>query len=432
MLREARLMAQLSHANVVTVHEVGEHDGQVFIAMEFVRGEPLDAWLAAYRAGKGEAEWRGVLGPYAQAGAGLVAAHRAGLVHRDFKPQNVIVRSDGVVKVLDFGLACAAPTGVQPVDASERAAPRSDQALTQTGAVMGTPAYMAPEQHLGLAADERSDQFSFCVALYEALYGMHPFGGSTLAAVREAVLAGRLREAPSGSSVPLRIRRLLARGLSVRPEERHASFAGLLEALVDDPVAVRRRWLAVGGLVLAASAATYVLSSGGAEAAQPCSRVADELAQVWNQERRTAVAAAVQATGLSYAEATWQRVAPAIDAYANEWTAMRAESCRAHVDALESDRHYDLRSACLARRRVALDTLVSVLAQARPGDVENMAQAAAALPRSRRAATPRRWRPRCRLPKIQRSPARSRATAARWPRPTRTRRSDATRRRAPW
>ncbi|PCC68567.1 protein kinase domain-containing protein [Nannocystis exedens] len=382
MLREARLMAQLSHANVVTVHEVGEHEGRVFIAMEFVRGEPLDAWIAAHRGREGESDWRGVVALFAQAGAGLVAAHRAGLVHRDFKPQNVMVRSDGVVKVLDFGLACATPQdglSLVAADGSDRSA-LAREAVTQTGAVMGTPAYMAPEQHLGLAADERSDQFSFCVALYEALYGQHPFGGSTLAALRAAVLAGRIRDAPPGSPVPLRIRRLLARGLAARPDERHPSLAELLAALVDDPVAVRRRWLAVGGLVLAASTGSYVLASRGAETEQPCAAVAGELAEVWNQERRIAVAAAVEATGLPFAEATWQRVAPAIDAYARDWTAMRAESCLAHVEALESDRHYDLRTACLVRRRAALDTLVSALALAKPGDVENMAQAVSALP----------------------------------------------------
>ncbi|MCY0990994.1 protein kinase [Nannocystis sp. ILAH1] len=383
MLREARLMAQLSHTNVVTVHEVGEHEGRVFIAMEFVRGERLDVWTASHRGRGRDSDWRAVLALFAQAGAGLVAAHQAGLIHRDFKPQNVIVRSDGVVKVLDFGLACAAPQdgpSLVAADASERPKALSGEALTQTGTVMGTPAYMAPEQHLGQAADERSDQFSFCVALYEALYGHHPFAGSTLAALQAAVLGGRIRDAPPGSPVPLRIRRLLVRGLAVRPEARHPSLAGLLAALVDDPVAVRRRRLTVGGLVLSASIGSYVLASRGAEAEPPCATVADELADVWNPERRSAVAAAIEATGLPFAEATWQRLAPAIDAYAKDWTAMRAESCLAHVDALESDRHYDLRTACLVRRRAALDTLVSALTTATAGDVENMAQAVSALP----------------------------------------------------
>ncbi|MDC0715631.1 protein kinase domain-containing protein [Nannocystis bainbridge] len=383
MLREARLMAQLSHTNVITVHEVGEHEGQVFIAMEFVRGQPLDAWLAACRARTGGARWHDLLGPFVQAGAGLVAAHRAGLVHRDFKPQNVIVRSDGVVKVLDFGLACAAPQDdrvATTADDHEREAATTCERLTQTGAVMGTPTYMAPEQHLGIPADERSDQFSFCVALYEALYGQHPFGGSTLEALRRAVLAGHVREPPPGSPVPLRIRRLLMRGLAARPEARHPSFAGLLEALAADPAGARRRWLAVGGLVLAASAATWVLASRGAEAEPPCSGVAHELAEVWSDERQAAITTAIQATGLPYAEATWQRVAPTLDAYAHDWTAMRAASCRAHFDALESDRHYDLRTACLVRRRVALATMVSALAEARPADLENMAQATSALP----------------------------------------------------
>ncbi len=379
MLREAKLMAQLSHPNVITVHEVGEHDGQVFIAMEFIRGESLDQW----RQRSERPDWRAVISLFAQAGAGLVAAHRAGLVHRDFKPQNVMVSQDGVVKVLDFGLACeVAQDGPRRSSQEDPETPQQPAAapLTRTGAVMGTPAYMAPEQHLGQPADERSDQFSFCVALYESIYGQHPFAGRTLFALQAAVLAGQVREPPANSPVPARVRRLLVRGLAVRPEDRHASLAELLAALTHDPATVRRRWLAVGGLVLAASTGSYVLASrGAAPATLPCSGVEDELAAVWNDERSAAVAAAISATGVSYAEETWTRIEPALATYARDWTTMRAQSCQAHVDALESDRHYDLRTACLARRRTALDALVSILAEATPADVERAAQATSAL-----------------------------------------------------
>ncbi|MBZ5710205.1 serine/threonine-protein kinase [Nannocystis pusilla] len=384
MLREAKLTAQLSHPNVITVHEVGEHAGQIFIAMEFVRGQPLDRWLL--QADPRRPDWRSVIAVFAQAGAGLVAAHRAGLVHRDFKPQNVIVRDDGGVKVLDFGLACASPLDEarrSSEDARDRELPPPAPVapLTQTGAVLGTPAYMSPEQHLGQATDERSDQFSFCVALWEALHGQHPFEGSTFVALQASVLAGRVRPWPANSPVPARLRRLLVRGLAVRPEDRHPSLAELLTALAYDPAATRRRWWAAGGLVVAASIATYALAPRGAgEQPPPCSGVADEFAAVWNDPRRDAVAAAIRATGLSYAEATWTRVEAALDAYARDWVEMRAQSCQAHADALESDRHYDLRTACLARRRAAVDALTSLLAQATDADVENAARAVSELP----------------------------------------------------
>jgi tetratricopeptide (TPR) repeat protein/predicted Ser/Thr protein kinase len=379
MLREAKLMAQLSHPNVITIHEVGEHEGQIFIAMEFVRGQSLDQWLQ--RTAPRRPDWRSVIAVFAQAGEGLVAAHRAGLVHRDFKPQNVMVGEDGEVKVLDFGLACLSSQDEarsSSEDARERPLPLA--ALTQTGALMGTPAYMAPEQHLGEPADERSDQFSFCVALWEALYGQHPFEGATFFALQRSILAGSVREAPGDSPVPARIRRHLLRGLAVRPEDRHPSLAALLAALTADPVAARRRWLAVLGLVLAASAATYALARGTGPTAPSCSGVTDEFAAVWNPGRQAAVAAAFRATGLPYAEETWAHVGPALDAYARAWTEMRADACEAHADGLESDRHYDLRTACLARRRSAVDALVSALSEATAADVEHAARAVSALP----------------------------------------------------
>ena len=383
MLREAKLMAQLSHPNVITVHEVGPHEDQIFIAMEFIRGEPLDRVLQ--KTGSGEQpDWRAALALYAQAGAGLLAAHRAGLVHRDFKPQNVMVTSDGVVKVLDFGLAREAVSEDLRRSSEERrdrdlppAPPPTS--LTQTGAVMGTPAYMAPEQHLGLATDERTDQFSFCVALWESLYGQHPFLRDTFFALQAAVLGGHVRDPPANSPVPARVRRLLLRGLSVRPEDRHPSLAELLADLARDPGAARRRWLAAGALVLAASGATYALSHTAA-APPTCVGIDDELAAVWHPARRDAVAAALRATGVPYAEDTWARVGPALDDYARRWTELRARACHAHAEARESDRLYDLRTACLARRRSALDALVGLLAQASASDVENAARALAELP----------------------------------------------------
>src|SRR5262245_37690244 len=176
LLREAQAMARLAHPNVIAVHDVGTWGDEVFVAMEFVEGPTL-----AERVRDEEPGWREVLDLYLQAGEGLAAAHVAGIVHRDFKPQNALVGRDGRVRVLDFGLARG--TGALPPREAEEG-PDSGAApgllvtpLTRSGSRMGTPAYMSPEQFEGLPADELSDQFSFCVALYEALYGERPFGG---------------------------------------------------------------------------------------------------------------------------------------------------------------------------------------------------------------------------------------------------------------
>ena len=191
LLREAQALARLSHPSVVQVYEAGEFADQVFVAMEFVQGTTLRQWqLGADRS------WRAILGAYKAAAEGLAAGHSAGIVHRDFKPDNVLVSSDGEVRVIDFGLArteAEVPTGsdgarMLPVD--------SDLALTKTGTLMGTPAYMAPEQFKGETADARTDQFAFCVALYEALYGYRPFSGGTIHKLAANVLLGNVESPP--------------------------------------------------------------------------------------------------------------------------------------------------------------------------------------------------------------------------------------------
>ncbi|MCA9553741.1 MAG: serine/threonine protein kinase, partial [Myxococcales bacterium] len=200
LVREARTMARLSHPHVVQVFDVGlvEHEGNddVFLAMEYVEGQDLEAWVEALPAAA-PARWRQVLQVFLQAGRGLAHAHAAGVVHRDFKPTNVLVAADGRAKVGDFGLARL--PGEVDGGAGVPDAPSADYQLplTATGDVVGTPAYMSPEQHRGRPADARSDQFAFAVALYEAVYGVPPFPGETFAARAVAVVGGL------GVAVPL-------------------------------------------------------------------------------------------------------------------------------------------------------------------------------------------------------------------------------------
>ncbi len=259
--REAMAMARLQHPNVVTVYETGEHEGQLFVAMEYIRGADMRGWLQAKAR-----SWRDVLELFLQAGEGLAAAHRAGIVHRDFKPDNVLVGEDGRVRVADFGLAHVAVSteSDEPASDSQVRAAIADGPLTRTGAIMGTPAYMAPEQFRGVRMDERTDQFSYCVALWEALYGERPFSGQTARALGQAVLWSELSEAPSDSTVPTWLRAAVTRGLAVDSAERWSSMAELLEVLRNDPEerrARRRRVLALSSTVLVLLAALSVFAA---------------------------------------------------------------------------------------------------------------------------------------------------------------------------
>ncbi|MEZ4449787.1 MAG: protein kinase [Nannocystaceae bacterium] len=253
LLREAQAMAKLSHPNVVTVHEVGTFEDQVYVAMEFVRGQTLQEWLS-----DGPHPWREIADRFVFAGRGLAAAHAAGLVHRDFKPANVLCGDDGRVRVSDFGLV--RQSGGEPGEPEEppSSAPPTTTALatslTMTGTIMGTPAYMSPEQHRGAPTDARSDQFSFCVALYEALHGVHPFPGDTHAALARSVLDGALREPPRDSKVPPWVHRLLVRGLAVDPADRWPTIDALLAELERDTERRRRLRRGVAGVFVAVSA----------------------------------------------------------------------------------------------------------------------------------------------------------------------------------
>lgn len=342
LLREAQSLARLSHPNVVSVFDVGTHGDAVFIAMEHIEGTALDAWLRAERR-----KWRAILSAFLAAGRGLAAAHAVDLVHRDFKPSNVLVRADGSVKVADFGLSRVLAHG--PKTDSEAAAPdlRGAAPLTLVGGVVGTPAYMAPEQRRGEVADARSDQFAFCLALHEAMTGERQ------AASPDAGLSAP----PAPTERPPRaILRALERGLATRPEDRHASMDVLLSALVRASNA-RRRWLG--------AAAAVVLAGGvvlwwrlAEDRAAPCRAQAARAASLWDAGRRERVERAFRATRATFAAATFQTTDHLASAFASAWRAQHEAACDATWKRrVQSPELLDLRMECLSGRFRAADAL---------------------------------------------------------------------------
>ena len=380
LLREAQAMARLSHPHVIAVHDVGTFGKQVFIAMELVDGQTMTRWLK----GK-ERTPREIVEVFVQAGKGLAAAHAAGLVHRDFKPDNVLVGRDGRVKVLDFGLARAvedvaalAPTRPAELDAQGSSTPRAlETPLTRTGAFMGTPAYMSPEQLLGKPTDARTDQFSFCVALYEALYGERPFQADNVEALTEQVAAGKIKEAQKVSRVPARVRRILRRGLRPNPEERYPSMEPLLLELGKDPRIVRRR---AAGAAFAAIALAGVFIGYREQAyrhSQVCKGAERRLAGVWDDEKKRTISAAFMSTAKPYAADAVRGVEKALDAYAQGWVSMHTDACAAtRLHGEQSEELLDLRMQCLSERRQELKSLTEIFTRQDPNVVENAVQAA--------------------------------------------------------
>ncbi|MEZ4385597.1 MAG: serine/threonine-protein kinase, partial [Nannocystaceae bacterium] len=315
----------------------------------------------------------------------LAAAHETGLVHRDFKPDNVMIGEDGRVRVMDFGLASEA----LEIAADQAEAPTlSDSTrsirLTRTGALLGTPAYMAPEQIDGKAVDARSDQFSFAVAFYEALHGCRPFAGDTARELREAIRVGARRRTERSPSVPGWLDRIVTRALSADPDARFPSMTELLAALDDDP-AGRRPWLLGAGLVGVALAGGLLAANawlGGAAAVEaPCRGLEEGLVGAWDPTRRAAGQRAFAATEASYAEATWARVEAALDDYTRAWVAARVDACEASRDGVQSDALLDLRIACLNHHLAVVRALVDELAEADEELLSRALQGVDALPR---------------------------------------------------
>ncbi|MFO0634417.1 MAG: serine/threonine-protein kinase [Nannocystaceae bacterium] len=321
VIHEAQANARVRDPHVVEVYDVGSADASVYIVMELVRGETLRAWCRAR-----PRSWREVLAQFVAAGRGLEAVHRAGLVHRDFKPENVVVGDDGRVRLLDFGIARAL------ADATPQATPLPPDSsvladlatLATAGDHAGTPAYMAPEQLTGAAIDGRADQFAFCVALWEALFGERPGGPVAIAAIVEGQWPPpRPRTNPS---VPRTVVAALRRGLALELSRRFATLGELLARLQRAAGTSRRRRAA--GVAAVASAGALLWFA--AHESEPCADVAAPGAALWSPSRRAAAEQAVLEVPGELAATAWARIDPAMADFAARWQAERTRVCEAN------------------------------------------------------------------------------------------------------
>ena len=368
LVREAQAMARLSHPNVIAVHDVGTLPGdRVFVAMELVDGMTLRDWLR-----ERPRTWREVVPVLRAAGAGLAAAHAVDLVHRDFKPDNVLVGHDGRVRVMDFGLA-----RLRPEDDASPESRKSDQqievhsplsqSLTEIGTVLGTPAYMAPEIYDGLGAGPRSDQFAFGVALYEALYRERPFSKKALMPPRTPPPKPKH---PPDLGVPARIQRVVMRTIALDPEARYPSMAEVLDELAIDPHATRR--LAIAAVAVLALGG---LAAGGFVMARQrdplCKGIERRLAGVWDTPAKLSIHLAFATTKKPYAESSYAGLERALDGYVGEWTEAAVGNCEAtRIRGEQSEEVQTLRQGCLDQRLEELRALSQILATATASLVE--------------------------------------------------------------
>ncbi|WP_239576809.1 serine/threonine-protein kinase [Archangium primigenium] len=421
--REAQAMARISHPNVIPIFDVGVWGAQVFLAMELVDGGTLGSWMK-----EGQHPWRLVLEKYLDAGRGLQAAHAAGLVHRDFKPANVLMSREGRVYVTDFGLArqvgeSGRETDFLPEEAQEFITEDRrmlEAQLTQSGLVMGTPNYMSPEQFQGSDLDARSDQFSFCVALYFALYGKRAFEPSRMRAysnssrlkaqnaartdslseptspmrrqtapvtprgqpkelVQAEVQERIIQEPPRDVKLPGWVRDALMRGLELTPGARYPSMAALLDALSQEQRRLKRRNWVVGAT--AAAVGLGVVGGIVYQGSQVCADAGAPMTTTWSPDARQRLEASFLATELPFAQEMATRVSQTLDHYAESWRAQSVEACVATRKlGSQPEELFTRRAACLERRRQDLGALVGLMSQADPRLVERSLDAAHALP----------------------------------------------------
>ncbi len=338
LIREAQALARLSHPNVVQVHDVGFDGDRVFIAMELIQGQTLGEWM------RGEKRpWRDVVKMFVETAEGLQAAHAVGLIHRDFKPANVLIDRQGRPRVVDFGLARELSFETQ----KNETVPKGllPQSMTRTGAIMGTPAYMAPEQWLGQQATPASDLFAFCIALFEALYGTRPFDGDTLGALSQAVQDGNWVP-PSKPGIPTWLVAVLRRGLATSPTDRFASMEELIGELRRDRQRTRRRIALAITFVAAMTGVGFGAWTLAGQA--PCTGVDKQLTEVWHPAVQAEIAGKLDDEQLQ------TRVVDGLSSYADAWHASAGEACQAHARQEVSSDIYGQQLRCHERARRSL------------------------------------------------------------------------------
>lgn len=353
LLREAQALAKLNHPNVVAVHDVSTLEERVWLAMEFVEGQTLRDWATS-----ASRSWIEVLEVMIEAGRGLAAAHTAGLLHRDFKPDNVMIDVNGRVKVMDFGLARAWETSSHLPPLAEKDRPVLAVAVTRDDALIGTPAYMAPEQFRGNEVSAAADQFSFCITLWELLFGQSPFSTERTYLECRYADAWTLPAPPRGRRVPAWVHRACARGLRYKPESRWPSLTKLLDVLQRVRSRARaKRWaLGVAGLLTLVASGEGYRRVALARATEACEGEGETIRELWNADARAAARAGMVATGLSYAAMSADKTMPWIERYANKWSEVRTQAC------LEATVYESMTTQAHERARWCLDERRQMLA----------------------------------------------------------------------
>ncbi|MEM9455876.1 MAG: serine/threonine-protein kinase [Myxococcota bacterium] len=366
LLQEARALAKLSHPHVVAVHDVGEHEGEVWLAMEFIDGQTLEAWRT-----ERPRRWTEILEVLLDVGRGVAAAHAAGLVHRDLKPSNVMVGRSGRVRVMDFGLARAraGPKLATAKPSSRPLDPDNPDTSTESHELLGTPAYMAPEQWDRGAIDARTDQFSFCLMAWEALYGTRPFGAGALAVLTEDEIEPPPRRTEQGR-IPSWLRRVLERGLARDPQRRWPSMNALLRTL--ERRRGRRRLQGISVLISAAA-----LTGAGIELYQgveqehyerSCEQQGASIERMW-PGRAPAVSAGLGTVDAGYAQLLARRLPPHMQAWADDWRRTRVQVCRAGLDGSMNESHRARAELCLEVQRIVRGSLLGMLAEGDSGAI---------------------------------------------------------------
>ncbi|HSR99207.1 MAG TPA: serine/threonine-protein kinase [Kofleriaceae bacterium] len=389
LLREARAIARLSHPNVITVHDIGLHGDHPFVAMELVEGTTLRSWLAA-----SPRSWREVVPVFVAAGRGLLAAHRAGLVHRDFKPDNVLIGHDGRIRVTDFGLACPlvggdrhGPEGPAPDEPAQAlaalgsSAENRDERLTRTGTLVGTPGYIAPEVLRGGAADFASDQFSFCVALHEALFGQRPLlRAAAIAAGATDTMPWQLavershaaRARTDRHAVPGWLQQTVQRGLRAVPADRFPSMESLIAALDRAPIVRRRIQAGVAAVTVIAAVVIASVAAGNSDP-EICTGGLEQVWEVWNPSVAVRVHSSFAATARPHAQPSADRVAERVGAYTDEWATVHRAACLATARGEQSPDLLDRRLSCMRRRLDQVAALLELFARRADGDLVDRA-----------------------------------------------------------